>query len=79
MAHHKLVNGVKVPLTDAEIEEFELRSLIREEEKATTLYRDQRASEYPSLEDQLDLIYHNGLDAWKAVIASVKAKYPKPE
>ena len=28
--------------------------------------------------DQLDYIYHNGLDAWKAKIKVVKDKYPKP-
>jgi len=28
--------------------------------------------------DQLDYIYHNGLDAWKAKIKVVKDKYTKP-
>lgn len=37
-----------------------------------------RAAEYPSIADQLDLIYHNGIDGWKAVIKAVKDKYPKP-
>ena len=27
-------------------------------------YKSQRRAEYPSLEDQLDDIYHNGIDAW---------------
>ena len=34
---------------------------------------------YPSLPDQLDQIYHEGIDAWKATIAAVKTQYPKPE
>lgn len=38
-----------------------------------------RSLEYPSLVDQLDTIFHNGLDAWKAQIQTVKDKYPKPE
>ena len=38
----------------------------------------QRASEYPSVVDQLDDIYHNGIDAWKATIKKTKDKYPKP-
>lgn len=41
------------------------------------LYKYQRAAEYPSFADQFDLLYHGGLDAWKAAIDAVKAKYPK--
>ena len=37
-----------------------------------------RAKEYPSVVDQLDDIYHNGIDAWKATIKATKDKYPKP-
>jgi len=41
-------------------------------------YKDQRAQAYPSIADQLDTIYHEGIDAWKATIAAVKQEYPKP-
>tara|TARA_R100000388_G_scaffold13507_2_gene11097 strand:- start:473 stop:799 length:327 start_codon:yes stop_codon:yes gene_type:complete len=41
-------------------------------------YKSQRKAEYPSIEDQLDNIYHNGIDAWKAAIKTIKDKYPKP-
>lgn len=41
-------------------------------------YQRQRASAYPSMADQLDTIYHGGIDAWKAQIAAVKQEYPKP-
>ena len=41
-------------------------------------YKSQRKAEYPSIEDQLDDIYHNGIDAWKATIKTTKDKYPKP-
>jgi hypothetical protein len=41
------------------------------------LYKQQRASEYPSIVDQFDLLYHGGYDAWKAAIDVVKTKYPK--
>jgi hypothetical protein len=41
-------------------------------------YKYQRAAEYPGFADQLDTIFHNGLDAWKAQIQAVKDKYPKP-
>ena len=40
-------------------------------------YKYQRAAEYPSIPDQLDTLYHSGLDAWKAQIKTVKDKYPK--
>ena len=41
-------------------------------------YKDLRAKEYPSITDQLDYIYHNGVDAWKKdMIDPVKNKYPK--
>ena len=40
-------------------------------------YIDKRAAEYPSIVDQLDDIYHNGIDGWKTTIKAVKDKYPK--
>ena len=40
-------------------------------------YQRSRAEAYPSIPDQLDDIYHNGVDAWKATIKKVKDKYPK--
>jgi len=40
-------------------------------------YKDKRAKAYPSIPDQLDLLYHGGMDAWKAAIDAVKNKYPK--
>jgi hypothetical protein len=40
-------------------------------------YKAKRAAEYPSIVDQLDLLYHGGMDAWKTAIQAVKDKYPK--
>ena len=40
-------------------------------------YKSKRRAEYPSLVDQLDDIYHNGIDGWKATIKAIKDKYPK--
>jgi hypothetical protein len=40
-------------------------------------YQGPRRAEYPSIADQLDDIYHNGIDAWKATIKVTKDKYPK--
>ena len=41
-------------------------------------WEDKRRNSYPSVVDQLDLIYHSGIDAWKAKIKETKDKYPKP-
>ena len=41
-------------------------------------YKSKRRKEFPSVVDQLDDIYHNGVDAWKATIKATKDKYPKP-
>jgi len=40
-------------------------------------YKAQRAAAYPSIPDQLDLLYHGGMDAWKAAITAVKTQFPK--
>tara|TARA_B100000519_G_scaffold27571_1_gene19394 strand:- start:63 stop:347 length:285 start_codon:yes stop_codon:yes gene_type:complete len=47
-------------------------------ELAKQNYKNQRMVEYPSIEDQLDLMYHSGFDAWKTKIKETKDKYPKP-
>jgi hypothetical protein len=41
-------------------------------------YARNRKEEYPPMEDQLDYIFHNGVDKWKEdIIQPVKDKYPK--
>lgn len=40
-------------------------------------YQRKRASEYPSIVEQLDDLYHNGIDGWKSSIKAIKDKYPK--
>jgi len=42
------------------------------------LYAMFRKNEYPSISEQLDILYHNGFDAWKSEIKKIKDKYPKP-
>ena len=61
--------------TDAEINAEVARLQAEYEAKE---YQRQRAAAYPSIADQLDTIYHEGIDAWKAEIAAVKTEYPKP-
>jgi hypothetical protein len=40
-------------------------------------YQELRAAAYPSIADQLDTIYHSGIDAWKLTITAVKQEFPK--
>ena len=40
-------------------------------------YKSKRRAEYPDYATQLDDIYHNGIDGWKATIKAIKDKYPK--
>ena len=60
--------------TEQEIEE-KLAELKYQEE--INVYQEKRKLEYPNWEDQLDKIYHSGVDAWKADIKVIKDKYPK--
>ena len=53
------------------------REKTRSEVEADISYVDKRVSEYPSVVDQLDKIYHEGIDAWKSDIKTIKDKYPK--
>ena len=77
----KNVNGVLMDLTPEE----EAQRIAREEQSAieqadydAKKYQRDRKAEYPAIEDQLDDIYHNGIDGWKATIKVTKDKYPKP-
>ena len=73
--------GAVIPSGLTEITMDEVKAI--NNEKAQTAfdglaYAEKRAAAYPSIADQLDLIYHEGIDAWKAQIAAVKQEYPKP-
>jgi len=47
------------------------------DEESLNVILSNRRNEYPSIKDQLDDIYHNGIDGWKATIKITKDKYPK--
>ena len=64
-------DGNKVTLEQSKIDAARV-------ELAKLDYQFKRAREYPYIQDQLDLIYHSGIDAWKADIKAIKDKYPKP-
>ena len=66
-------NGT-TPISEADIKakQAELKTDFDNKE-----YQRKRAEEYPTIKDQLDDIYHNGIDGWKTTIKAVKDKYPK--
>ena len=78
MSDMKLVNGVLTEMTAADLAQRELDIAAFAADRAANGYKTDRAAAYPSIADQLDQIYHEGLDAWKATILAVKAEYPKP-
>ena len=71
-ADGKAIKGALIP------EDLEEIARINAELEATA-YQVKRKQAYPSIEDQLDTLYHGGYDAWKASIDEVKERFPKPE
>tara|TARA_R110002167_G_scaffold328157_1_gene534469 strand:- start:158 stop:457 length:300 start_codon:yes stop_codon:yes gene_type:complete len=63
----------------SEISKADIKNKIAELQTAydNNKYQRDRAEAYPSMADQLDDIYHNGVDEWKKTIKAVKDKYPK--
>jgi len=62
-------------ILDQSLVDAELTRLQAEQD--STQYQRDRATEYPAIADQLDDIFHNGIDGWKATIQLTKDKYPK--
>ena len=65
-------NTTPISVNDIEAKQTELQA-----DYDAKQYQRDRAKEYPSIVDQLDDIYHNGIDGWKATIKTTKDKYPK--
>jgi hypothetical protein len=70
--HSKIISRPSDAEIDAEI-------IRQKKEFSDNEYARNRKAEYPSYASQLDEIFHNGIDSWKAVIQVTKDKYPKPE
>ena len=50
-----------------------------EPEPYVETYADKRLKEYGSVDEQIEFITENGLDAWQTKVSEIKSKYPKPE
>lgn len=82
-AINRLVPFAKVTLIDDEIvwEDDRRQPTIQEieEEIEKFSYYNQRKDAYPSIADQLDIMYHHGYEAWKEEITKIKSMFPKPD
>ena len=69
----------KITWTSSEISKSDIQAKMVELKAAddALAYARSRAEEYPPMEEQLDKIYNDGIDAWKVVIKATKDKYPK--
>jgi len=75
---NKMINGEVVAMTDEEVAARNVEIAAAVADEAANGYKRNRANEYPAIAEQLDDIFHNGIDAWKATIQVTKDKYPKP-
>ena len=70
-----------IPQADIEVgyeDDEVVRGWIEQQDELAKTYVDHRVGSYPSIPDQLDYIYHNGVEKWKTdMILPVKEKYPK--
>jgi len=69
-----------IPSGFIQINADEMQRLLDEAEQtrlSQLSYTEKRIGEYPSISEQLDILYHNGFDTWKSEIKKIKDKYPK--
>ncbi len=78
VASTRTTDGVNYQAFDKDGKEVSINKTDIEADWAKEEYQSKRVAEYPSIADQLDDLYHNGIDGWKATIKTTKDKYPKP-
>jgi len=55
----------------------ELVDSIEAEWTASEGHKEKRRAEYPSWQEQMDILYHSGVDGLKTELKKTKDKYPK--
>ena len=77
---YKSVNNERLPISDDDFEQMVIDCANSKFNKQQFGYIEARQEEYPSYGEQLDYIFHNGLEAWKTdIIQPIKDNNPKPE
>jgi len=64
-------------IAESRLSAIEAEAVVVQTEDAIHIIDEKRKKEYLSIEDQLDMIYHQGIDAWKVHILAVKINNPK--
>jgi hypothetical protein len=85
MANHHMTDKGPIPFTAKEEIEWVEKEAIADKKRKEEMveyervkYQRDRKESYPSISDQLDYIYHNGVEKWKTdMVLPVKEKYPK--
>ena len=75
---YKIIDGQPVFETDLSDSVIQAKIAELQADYDSKQYERDRAAAYPSWQDQLDNIFHNGIDAWKADIQAIKDQFPKP-
>ena len=77
---YKQVNNERLPISDDDFEQMVIDCANSKFDQQENGYKTARQEEYPSYGEQLDYIFHNGLEAWKTdLIQPIKDNHPKPE
>ena len=77
----KIVNGVEVEMSSGEETEIRDEWAANNAKAEASQYREDRKAAYPSIGDQLDMMFHdqqNGTSTWIDMIKKIKADHPKP-
>ena len=75
----KQVNNQRLPISDEDFEQMVIDCANNKFNEQEFGYIQKRLEAYPAIGDQLDYIFHNGLEAWKTdIIQPIKDQFPKP-
>ena len=75
---YKSVNGERIALADDEADIVRTQWAENDAKQQANQYKEDRLMQYPNWPDQLDQIFHEGIDKWKETIQAVKDAHPKP-
>jgi len=72
-----IIKEWNLSIAEPTVEQLNSFETAANEEETLQTVLNNRANDYPSIVDQLDKIYHSGIDEWKKVIKVTKDKFPK--